>query len=564
MVTVPAPRKFTTGDIVLLRKRFVQGGADHATCHEQWRAARTGAPGSARALAEYHDLLLFLCAFPPDAEAHVLAETELDRITTLLAARSKPVARMREQLMNSGIARTPLCAGFGMDLCRWLAEVVPAGITIEPFTGDDDRMRGVLLACALGAESEAMEDAGYTVYERMRDACGGDPERMLRWLVRALDQAAAAPAVRNVLWERLSPVLSMKDPAAFLTRTYCRGLVTDLHPYDPAARNAIDPQRIIRTALPPPRRSQVEEKVALVHAARGVLIAHLRETDTATYCDPAAAEWQDLGDGLGIALLPLPPGRRTTFDSYVGYVLFSNAVPVAYGGAWIFPGKSKVGINVFPAFRGGPSMLLFARVLQCYAQRFGVDRFEAENYQLGHGNPDGIRSGAYWFYYRAGFRSVDGELAALAEAERAHITRDRAYRTPPTVLRKLAADTMVLELREAAPPPFEPSALIAAVFHGLATMRNGDRAAASHHCVGRVGEALGLPIGRPGPKPNAALSSTSPRRWPLIPDLERWPAKDKKDAVRVLRAKGQLNEDGYQAALRAHSRLLAAWRDLAS
>lgn len=560
---MPAPRKFTTGDIVLLRKRFVQGGADHAARREQWRAVRAGSPGSARALADYHDLLLFLCAFPPDAEAHALAATELDRITSLLASRSKPVARMREQLMNSGIARTPVCAGFGLDLCRWLTEMVPAGITIEPFTGDDDRMRGVLLACALPAESEAMEDAGYTVYERMRDACGGDPERMLRWLVRALDQAAASPAVRNVLWERLSPVLSMKEPVAILTRTYCRGLVTDLHPYDPAARHAIDPQRIVRTALPPPRRSRVEEKVALVHAARGVLIAHLRETDTATYCDPAAAEWQDLGDGLGIALLPLPPGRRTTFDSYMGYVLFSNAVPVAYGGAWIFPGKSKVGINVFPAFRGGPSMLLFARVLQCYAQRYGVDRFEAENYQLGHGNPDGIRSGAYWFYYRAGFRSVDGELAALAEAERAHITRDRAYRTPPTVLRKLAADTMVLELREAAPPPFEPSALIAAVFHGLATMRNGDRAAALHHCVGRVGKALGVPDRQAWPEAERRSFIDLAPAMALIPDLERWPAKDKKDAVRVLRAKGQLNEDGYQAALRAHSRLLAAWAAVA-
>jgi len=208
-------------------------------------------------------------------------------------------------------------------------------------------------------------------------------------------------------------------------------------------------------------------------------------------------------------------------------------------------------------------MLLFARVLQCYAQRYGVDRFEAENYQLGHGNPDGIRSGAYWFYYRAGFRSVDGDLAALAETERAHITRDRAHRTPLTVLRKLAADTMVLELRNAAPPPFEPSVLIATVFHGLAAMRNGDRAAALRHCVGRVGKALGVSDRHAWPEEERRSFIDLAPAMALIPDLERWPAKDKQGAVRLLRAKGALNEEGYQAALRAHHRLLAAWTALA-
>jgi hypothetical protein len=53
----------------------------------------------------------------------------------------------------------------------------------------------------------------------------------------------------------------------------------------------------------------------------------------------------------------------------------------------------------------------FAQLLRLYHSAFDVDRFEAGNYQVGYGNPEGLRSGAYWFYDRLGFRPMTAAIA---------------------------------------------------------------------------------------------------------------------------------------------------------
>ncbi len=553
---MPAQPTISPADIAALRKLFTKGTAgDERAGH--WERVRAGRIRTARVLMDYHDLLLFIRAFPHSEADHQRAGEELERLAELVASEARVRGTLLEALTDSGIAGAPSCASFSIELTRWLVDVAGASVQLDSFTGDEDLMRALLVASALPAEADAMDHSGYTIHERVRDACGGDDAAALQWIVRAVDGLAATPALRTALWQVLNPLLLIDAPPPFLTRTFGRGLATPLHPY--TLTGTVDALTIIRSPLPPPRRLKTDERTALVNSVRGALLGHLRETDTTTLCDPAAVDWQDLGDGLGMALLPLPPGRRTAFDSYVGYILYSNAVPVAYGGAWIFPGKSKVGINVFPAFRGGPSMLLFARIMQCYAQRYGVECFEAESYQLGHGNADGIRSGAYWFYYRAGFRSEDPQLFALAEAERVTVVADRHYRTPAATLRKLVAGSMRLHLAPSTAPDFEPGALSEAVLQHLAGMDHGDRASAARRCAERVRKVLGVSDHRQWPvEEQRAFIDLAPA-IDLIPDLSSWTAQEKRALLALMRAKGQITEERYITALRAHKRLMAAW-----
>ncbi len=553
---MPAYRTVRTADIAALRKLFTKGaaGADRS---DLWKAVQAGRIRTARALMDYHDLLLFIQAFPPDEVDHKRAGEELERLAGFVGHQRKIRGGLHEALTDSGIAGARSCASFGIDLARWMVADGGGSVRLDSLMGEEDAMRAVLVAAALPAEADAMDHGGYSVQERIREACAGDDAAALRWLVRAIDDMGSTPALRNALWQVMNPMLLISAPPSFLTRTFCRGLSTPVHPFRPG--DPVDPQRIIRTPLPPPRVLKGDERLTLVNAVRGALLGHLRETDTTTLCVPAAVEWQELGDGLGMALLPLPAGRRTAFDDYVGYVLFSNAVPVAYGGAWIFPGKSKVGINVFPAFRGGPSMGLFARILQCYAQRYGVECFEAESYQLGHGNADGIRSGAYWFYYRAGFRSEDPQLAALAESERAILARDRGHRTPAATLRELVAGSMRLHLSQGTAPDLEPGALSEAVLQHLGGIQQGDRGAAARRCAERVRKALGVSDHRQWPMEEQRAFIDLAPAMDLIPDLAKWTAQQKRALIALMRAKGQLTEDRYISALRTHKRLMLAW-----
>ncbi len=171
-----------------------------------------------------------------------------------------------------------------------------------------------------------------------------------------------------------------------------------------------------------------------------------RETDAISAAEPAGIEHHALGRGVTIALYVMAPGRRLPLDSHVGFMLFKNSIPVGYGGGWPFLTTAKIGVNIFPPFRGGESAFLFCQVLRVYHQRFGVDRFIAEPSQFGGGNREGLESGAFWFYYRLGFRPVAVRLAALAAEEYARMQRTPGYRPPLPVLRRFTRSDIELRL----------------------------------------------------------------------------------------------------------------------
>ena len=49
---------------------------------------------------------------------------------------------------------------------------------------------------------------------------------------------------------------------------------------------------------------------------------------------------------------------------------------------------------------------------------FGSDACSIDPYQLGHGNEEGLASGAWWFYYKLGFRPLDPDIRKLARRRR--------------------------------------------------------------------------------------------------------------------------------------------------
>ena len=549
-------------DVAALRRAFTRSGSKKDKERmAAWRSLAERQFRSAHALIAYHDLLLFALAYPRTVLERGFAQQELLRVVAIAERMTRGGPTHRHALMNSGIAGTVSRAAFGIDLVRWAVQLPQVRLSLDGLGGDADLVRLILLAVGVPAEREAIDDARRSQADRVRWMFGRDRIEALRDLVRAIDGSSDAWPLRHAVWETLRPTLLLDAARSGLTRTFARAPYASEHLF---AIGAWPEDAPVRLGPMRPIPLNAAQCASLLLVSRGVLIGHLRETDTATCCLPHDIEAMDMGEGISVVLLPLPAGRRTLIDVYVGFVAFSNGVPVAYGGAWIFPGKSKIGVNVFPSFRGGPSALVFARIIRCYAQRYGVGLFEAEDHQLGHHNADGIRSGAYWFYYRLGFRTVDPALASVAAQEHGRIIRDRTYRTTHEVLRCLVAQPMRLSIREEPGPLFEPIDLSEAVLRHLATCTGGDRLRASAGCVRRMARVLNArdraswPLGE-----RASFEELAPA-VDLIPNIEGWSARELRGVLAILRAKGARTEDRYLTLLRGHPRLLEAWATAAA
>jgi hypothetical protein len=124
---------------------------------------------------------------------------------------------------------------------------------------------------------------------------------------------------------------------------------------------------------------------------------------------------------------------------------------------------------------------MMCQVLRVYRHAFGVRCFEVDAHQFGLDNPDGIASGAFWFYYRHGFRPVDAALARRADAERARLdARPGARSTEQTLLAFTGSN---VELNFGGPRPPHLFDLTTAVTRLVRTRFGGSRVAAEREAV---------------------------------------------------------------------------------
>src|SRR5207245_9941823 len=146
--------------------------------------------------------------------------------------------------------------------------------------------------------------------------------------------------------------------------------------------------------------------------------------------------------------------------------------------------------------------------------------------QIDDSNPEGLRTGAFYFYAKLGFRPTDPEVRRLADADRARIARDPDYRSPLATLRRLGRSNLVLTLGGGAPATAVTGSRLAALVTSQITRGfDCDRRAATADAVARVARALGATGWRRWAPPERRAVERLATVLGLIPDLGRWPAR---------------------------------------
>jgi hypothetical protein len=509
----------------------------------------------------YHDCLLCLGAYPETRALRDGARAELARVARaahVLATHGR--ARARARLANTGIAWTPVTIGFGWDIARWLVLRFPKHADIDSF-GEDGAPLSTLLAAALPPmefELAAGDEESSAFLDRASEGRRGT---RLAWLVAAIERLRCDDALRERVFDALQPYITIEPGRSMLSRTFVRGLPAPTFFHRDGLQRKVDLPALLDRPLSAQRPLSRAERVHVVDAGRAMLAAMGRETDAIALAYPDGVAWHDLDRGIAVALYTMEPERRGPLDSHVGMMVFKNGIPVGYGGGWPFLGTCRIGVNVFAPFRGGESALLFGEVLRVYRQRFAVQRFVVEPSQFGGTNREGLQSGAFWFYYRLGFRPIESKAAKLAADEWARMQSEPQYRTPIPTLRRCGASDM--ELRLDATPECEPANLSDAVSARIAQRHAGDRTAAERDAVSAATRALGARGQARWPESERRAFGRLALLVALIGDLDRWPAADKRALIAVMRAKGG-DEFRFHRLLARHRRLGHALVRLAS
>jgi len=311
------------------------------------------------------------------------------------------------------------------------------------------------------------------------------------------------------------------------------------------------------------KRLSRDSGARLIDVAMASLAVRHRETLHFNYANPDEVYVADVGRGVRIIITGLQADKRYPLECTMGFLILSNGVPIGYGGASVLFRQVNTGINIFDEYRGSEAAWLWVQVMRVFHSLTGCNRYIANPYQFGSENSEALQSGAFWFYYRLGYRPVEREIRDLAKREFTKIQANRRYRTSLNKLRRLAACDMHLTLPGACRGEFfdedwiEASALLAT--RQLAMTGELSR--------GRARRQLNRDLVKVFKIKTLQDWSPDERKWflrlsPLIAETDpgMWSARERNSLLRMVRAKGGDLEVAYARQAKNQSRYFSALR----
>jgi len=572
-----------------LKSRF--GSGEHLNLEQRLSKLSQLRLTDAEALLQYHELLLFVRAYPQSNRALRIADRELS--TFALRVKQLDARGMDLSLLGhpevSGITGTSVTDTFSYYIVRWLVKLHrqqgPVALDWVWFE-DENRLAETWPRFIPLLEEDGFVEANvpYQAWLRSATATSGEHRsaRGLAWLIQQFESLPKPEKEKAELYNsqklyvRWTPVYRATRTGMRLALT--KGTKVFYHRGPLIQRRDISLERELENPPTTLKRLSSKQGAAILDLTCAASTVRYRELYGFTHGDHGRVLKTHLGRGVDVFIVGLPPGPRLPLRAYHAAMICKNGVPVGYfEGISLFE-RMESGFNLYYTFRDGETAWLYARVLNIFRHLLGVTAFSIDPYQIGHDNEEGIESGAFWFYRKLGFHSTTPDVMKLVVNEEKKIGSRSNYRTSANTLRKLAAAPMIFEPNKTShkSPDKSPDELKAGDWDRF-SMRNIGLA---------VAERMGSEFGGKAERFRAAavkklnrvlrLSAGDWREAELLPlrdfavtlylvkDLHRWSDKEKQGLVRVIRAKAGADESSYLQLMQKHARLREALIKLGS
>lgn len=399
-------------------------------------------------LLRYHELLLFVRAYPQNPTVMNAAEKELRAFSKRVAALSEEGVDtgVLEHPEVSGIAGTPVTDTFSFYIVRWLMQRYPSQTRIYwDWFEDENRLAATWPRFMPLLSEDSLVEANVPYRQWLSAARERRPE--LAWLIDRFDELPCTDDAKAELYDSQKLYVQWAPPFR-ASRTGLRSPARKIfyHNGPLIPRRDIDLNTELAQPSPPLRKLSTKDGEAAIDRARDASTSRYRELYGFTHGDRSHVYHADLGRGVDLFLVGLPPEKRLPLRAYHAMMIYKNGVPVGYFEALTLFERADTGFNLYYTFREGETAWLYARILNVMHHFTGATAFVLDPYQIGYENEEGIESGAFWFYRKLGFRPTNRGLLKLTEKEEEKIATRKQYRTPGKTLRELAKSPMIFQL----------------------------------------------------------------------------------------------------------------------
>ncbi len=512
----------------------------------------------AKTLMKLHDVACFLRAFADSPtvfdEAGKLLGSFAERVENL------PV-RQKKFLADTGISATPINDEFSHEIAQWIVSTNRGRADIDWRSYEDPELLDDLLGNLLTDAEQAMwEEGQVSTSEWIKRAKGTCSLNDLEWILKQFPTRGARRQTWTTQYDNATVPITWQLDRSLNSRTLNEiDWLANCNPRNNWRKAPRSPSKQVARTLPGIRRLTSTKASDVIDASRAALAARNREVHAITYANPDEIYLAPIGQGVHVAVIGVLPEYRLNIEANYAYVILSHGRPIGYGGVSPLFKQANTGVNIFDEYRRAESRFLFVEVLRVFHTLFKSTRFVANPYQFGAENDEAIATGAFWAYYKIGFRPMDPKLAKKAAAIAATRSFKKGVMPPKAKLKELLGSDLELNLPDAKNTEYFDEGFLGAiserVTERIAQSESTSRKKAVATLVADVAKQLDVTDRK---KWTIHQRQSFQRLAPiiaLISGLETWPVAQKRALTNLIRAKGSPQERGYAQRLFRNDRL---------
>jgi hypothetical protein len=484
-----------------------------------------------------HQLLMTMMAYPDNKTVLELVHITASNLLNQLEKKQALAA----SLSGTGLLHTAIECNFSYAKVNYLVITFPHQVSIHSASSSIDTQKSLLKLVLPNVEYSNIHLGEKDLKTRIEKFNTSSTLTDLEWLVQIIQQSPLDKKTQAFVYQQLGifvqwKVSDKKDSVSFL-----RGAALPMYFQTKPLVRKNHLQEIIQQALPLPVPLNLKERQQLIHVAKMTLTYLYRETEPFTNANEDDITLFNLGKGISIALFGSTIDKRYSLESYIGYLVLKNNIPASYGGGWIFGERSQFGINILEAFRGGESGLIICELLRVYHQYFGATRFVVKPYQFGLHNTEALKTGAFWFYYKLGFRPEDSALKELAYKEEQAKQQNPSYKSDLPTLKKYTKSNLALTLSSTSYPDYDSELLSQKITTFINTHFDGNRTKAMNQCFKILKEGLAISI-KDWKDEDIEYAKEVSLLFCLNPDAKNWIKKHQKNIKLFIQLKSAKTE----------------------
>ncbi len=520
----------------------------------------------AASLLSYHESLCYMRAYPDNAKILGQVESELEGFLGRVESLSKSD---RALFTDTGVVGSELNHPYGYFMTKWLLKEFPGCVDLDWNSYeqlDQDHILDLMPVLLTHCENDAVDDPRVPMSDIIAANIDGLGINKLEWFMRLFERFSSDEQLKRLVFDKLELPMTICIANHRFARTHAKMPIRDIHyQREPLQKDYPDLRKTARKSDLKPKLLSREEAKTVIDLHKTAMLMRHRELWPLTFSNLDEVHSTSIGRGMTIYTMGMQAAWRLPLESNYAVLLVRNGIPIGYGiGAMVFD-RIEFAINIFETFRRCEAGFVFGKFAQLFHQMFGCSYLLIRRYQIGYDNPEGLDSGAYWFYHKLGFRSIVPELRKLADAEVARIASDKEYRTSKAILTRLAESDLCLDLKrpgEFVERDISVGQIALAQTRLIASQFDGDRDRAEREAPALARKTLVVRSTEGWPPTERLWFNRLALLALSLPNLEEWTTRDKQNLVEIMKAKGALREQQFVRILREHRKLGEAIAEL--